>query len=297
MVEPVEADLPAEVQDDDKPAALEPAAPTQEAPEPQLAYHDPYRISPAALDGMPAVSRILWHLVDAILQALFRTVDYAASVRHRLAPEPSRSRGLVDASHPTWARHRLNPSGTIEAEYRIFIPVRSAARLECAADLVLRHLRNWRTFYRRSHVEFLGPEPDQSTNTPVTFKFAPLAPWGKKYTGREVTVLTVSFASREPLPDRSGWVMKGTLIDGYDENGQRLPHHFTGPVQTEVRVINEPADQDRAARVGIEVRDIWVDVWNHKPISDFVATKVHLFRSADGFGGLRKIMAKELKDL
>ena len=84
----------------------------------------------------------------------------------------------VDAAHPTWRTHHYTPSGGIEAEYWVFIDVRGAWQLERAADLVLRHLRDWRTFYHRSHVEFIGSEPDQSENTPVTFKFAPFAPLG-----------------------------------------------------------------------------------------------------------------------
>ncbi len=245
---------------------------------------------------MSPMRRAFWHIIDALLQFLFHSIDRAASLQRRLARRSGRSCALVDAAHPTLASHRFKSSGKIEAEYWIFIPVENPARLDHAADLVLRHLRNWRTFYRRSHIEFLGPEPDPSANTPVTFKFAPLAPWGGKYTGHEVTKVTVSFAPRELLPDGSGWVVKGFLIEGFDYSGQPLPHQFTGPVQTEVRIINEPPQQDHPARIGIEVRDIWVDIRNHKPISDFTGTRMHLFRSADGFGGLRKIVAKELKE-
>jgi hypothetical protein len=205
--------------------------------------------------------------------------------------------GRVDAAHPTWKTHSDTPSGGIEAEYWVFIDVQGLWELDRAADLVLRHLRDWRSFYGHSHVEFIGSEPDQSTNAPVTFKFAPIGPFGKKYTGHEVTRLTVSFDRQEPLPDRSGWVMNGSLIDGYDAEGRRLPHHFTGPVRTEVRLINEPAGHGLAARVGIEVRDIWVDVKNNRrPIlPDIVAALIHLSRSAEGFGGLRRIVKQELK--
>ena len=112
-----------------------------------------------------------------------------------------------------------------------------------------------------------------------------------------MTTLTVRFDCREPLADRRGWVVPGYLIDGDDAEGRRLPHHFTGPVRTEVRVINEPAQDGVAARVGIEVRDIWVDVRNNRRplLPDIVATLIHLFRSAEGFGGLRKIVKEELE--
>ncbi len=297
MAIPVEVNPPPDAQRAASPVDVNAEAAIQEFPEQPIAAHDPYHISSAVLGpGVSAGWRILRHINNALLKCLFRTIDFAASVQHRFGREFCRSRNRVDAAHPTWASHRFTRSGGIEAEYWIFIPVENAARLEHAENLVLRHLRNWRTFYRRSHVEFLGPEPDPSTGTPEIFKFAPLAPWGKKFTGREVTNLTVRFAGPERLPDGSGWIVRGTLIDGYDACGERLPHDFTGPVQTEVRAVNERAQQDRPARIGIEVRDIWVDVKNHKQVSDFVATRVHLFRSADGFGGLRKIVAKELKD-
>jgi hypothetical protein len=214
-------------------------------------------------------------------------------------PKGQRDRPLrrVDASHPTWRTHHYTPSGGIEAEYWVFIDVQGAAQLERASDLVVRHLRDWRTFYHHSHVEFIGAEPDQSENAPVTFKFAPLAFVGKKYTGHEMTTMTVRFDRREPLPDGNGWVIPGCLIDGDDAEGRRLPHHFTGPVRTEVRAINEPAQSGLAARVGIEVRDIWVDVKNNRrpTLPDSVATFIHLFRSAEGFRGLRKIVKKELE--
>ncbi len=296
MVGPVEVKPPPETERDHSPNDFEQAAPTPIAAEPPLTGHDPYRISSTTLGPMSLLKRAYWQVVDVLLRILFRSIDWAASVWRRFAADSGRGRRLVDAAHPTWAEHTFKRSGNIQAEYWIFVPVESPAELERAADLVLRHLRDWRSFYRRSHIEYLGPEPDPCANTPVTFKFAPFAPLGKKYTGREVTLVTVSFARRERLPDGSGWVVKGALIDGHDESGQRLPHEFTGPVQTEVRVIDEPAQGDRPARFGIEVRDIWVDVKNHKPISDFVATKMHLFRSSDGFGGLRKFVAKELKD-
>ncbi len=204
-------------------------------------------------------------------------------------------RHRVDAAHPTCKFHWYTPSGGIRAEYWIFIDVENPGQLDRAAGLVLEHLHDWRTFYRRSHIEFIGPEPEPYANTPVMFRFAPLALWGKKFTGHEFTNLTVSFSCRERLPGENGWVIKGELIDGYDESGKRLPHEFIGPVRTEVRIINEPAVGNRPARVGIEVRDIWVDVENHKRVPTFMATRIHLFRSADGFGGLRKVVKKELK--
>ncbi len=292
MVRPVEVGPPPETQREDSPTGFRPASPVQIADEAQFAARDHYKYCDVRLEPGKSLSwRIFWYLVPRVLNLLFRTSDFVGSLWRRIAGGSGENRMQVDAAHPTCVRHRFTLSGGIEAEYWIFIPVRSADQLERAADLVLRHLRNWRSFYRRSHVEFLGPEPDPSANDPVLFKFAPLAPWGKKYTGGEFTTLTVSFDPREPLPEGNGWIVKGRLIDGYDASGERLPHDFVGPVQTEVRIINEPA------RMGIEVRDIWVDVKNHKPVPDYAATKMHLFRSADGFGGLRKIVARELRDL
>jgi hypothetical protein len=202
----------------------------------------------------------------------------------------------VDAAHPTSYTHRHTPSGGITAEYRIFIDVRDAARLQLAAELVLRHLGDWRTFYRRSHIEFVGPEPGSTPGGPTMFKFAPLALWGKRYTGREMTTVTVRFDPPARLPGQNGWAIDGELIDGHDTAGARLPHHFTGPVRTEVRIINEPAGDRRPARVGIEVRDIWVDIRNNRPIPDDMVALMHWFRSADGFGGLRKVVRQELDE-
>jgi len=292
MVKPVEVSPPPETQSDDGPADRHSTPAVQSADESQLIARDHYKYYDVWSEpGKPTTWRIFWYVVPRVLTFLFRTIEFASSVRQRIAGESGENRMHVDAAHPTGLRHRFTHSGGIEAEYWIFIPVESADRLERAADLVLRHLRNWRTFYRRSHVEFLGPEPDPYANNSVLFKFAPLAPWGKKYTGGEFTTLTVSFDPREPLPEENGWIVKGRLIDGYDDSGERLPHDFVGPVQTEVRIINEPE------RMGIEVRDIWVDVMNHKPVPDFAATRMHLFRSIDGFGGLRKVVLRELTNL
>ncbi len=292
MVKPVEASPHPETQHDDSLSGLQSPPAVRLENELPVDTRDHYKYFDVWSEpGKPVSWRIFWYIVPHVLNFLFRTLDFASSVRQRLAGESGEHRMHVDAAHPTCVGHRFTPAGGIEAEYWIFIPVKSADRLELAAKLVLKHLRNWRTFYRRSHVEFLGHEPDPSVNDPVLFKFAPLAPWGKKYTGREFTNLTVSFDAREPLPEGNGWIVKGRLIDGYDDRGERLPHDFVGPVQTEVRMINEPG------RVGIEVRDIWVDVMNHKPVPDFAATRMHLFRSMDGFGGLRKVVLRELKNL
>ncbi len=292
MVRPVEASPPPVARAAENSADLQSVSVVELGDEPQFIARDPYKFLDVLSQTDKLVSwRIFWYVVPRLAYFIYRTIDSASSAWRRITGQPSEKCLKVDAAHPTCAGHSFTPSGGIEAEYWSFIPVRSAGQLERAAELVLQHLRNWRSFYRRSHVEFLGPEPDPSANDPVLFKFAPLAPWGNKYTGREFTTVTVSFNPRELLPDGSGWILRGRLIDGYDHSGQRLPHDFTGPVQTEVRIINEPG------RSGIEVRDIWVDVKNQRQFPDYVAAKSHLYRSADGFAGLRKTVLKELKNL
>ena len=218
--------------------------------------------------------------------------DQRSSRPDGLEPQPAHP---VDATHPTSRYHHILPSGAITAEYRVFIDVPDASHLERAGHLVLEHLRDWRTFYRRSHVEFVEPAPESEPSWQVIFKFAPLALWGTRFTGRELTVVTVAFQSPARLPDGKGWFIDGELIDGYDQAGRRLPHDFTGRVRTEVRIIDEPAEDHRVARLGIEVRDIWIEVTNHKPIPNSLAVFVHLLRCADGFGGLREVVRKELK--